>query len=62
MVISYGKFIQTVIDFIIIAAAVFVGVKAINQLQQQKQAAPTAPSNEEKLLSEIRDLLKSQSR
>ena len=47
---------------IIIAAAVFVGVKAINQLQQQKQAAPTAPSNEEKLLSEIRDLLKSQSR
>ncbi|HMU89113.1 MAG TPA: large-conductance mechanosensitive channel protein MscL [Pseudomonadales bacterium] len=62
VVISYGKFIQTVIDFIIIAAAVFVGVKAINQLQQQKQAAPTAPSNEEKLLSEIRDLLKSQSR
>lgn len=63
VVISYGKFIQTVIDFVIIAAAVFIGVKAINQLQkEQKSAAPAEPSSEEKLLSEIRDLLKSQSR
>ncbi len=63
VVISYGKFIQTVIDFVIIAAAVFIGVKAINQLQKEQQsAAPAEPSSEEKLLSEIRDLLKSQSR
>jgi len=61
VVISYGKFIQTVFDFIIIALAVFVGIKAINSLKKEEAAAPAAPaapSNEEVLLGEIRDLLK----
>lgn len=61
VLISYGKFIQTVIDFTIIAFAVFVAIKAINTLKKQEAAAPAqpaAPSNEEVLLTEIRDLLK----
>lgn len=61
VLISYGKFIQTVIDFTIIAFAIFVAIKAINTLKKQEAAAPAqpaAPSNEEVLLTEIRDLLK----
>ena len=64
VVISYGAFIQTVIDFVIIAFAIFMLVKGINNLKQKEEEAPKpppAPSNEEKLLSEIRDLLKTQS-
>ena len=59
--ISYGKFIQTVIDFTIVAFAIFIAVKAINSLKKQEAAAPAtpaSPSNEEVLLTEIRDLLK----
>ena len=59
--INYGNFIQTFIDFIIIAFCVFLLVKAINVLTRKKKeepAAPPVPSNEEKLLTEIRDLLK----
>lgn len=59
--ISYGKFVQTVIDFTIIAFAIFMVVKGINSLKKKEEAAPKAPpkpSNEEVLLSEIRDLLK----
>lgn len=59
--ISYGKFIQTVVDFTIIAFAIFVAVKAINSLKRKEEAAPAAPpapSAEETLLTEIRDLLK----
>jgi len=59
--ISYGKFIQTVIDFTIVAFAIFIAVKAINTLKKKEAAAPAAPaapSNEEVLLTEIRDLLK----
>lgn len=64
VVIAYGQFIQTIIDFIIIAFAIFMGIKAINRLKHEEKvaeeapAAPPAPSNEEVLLSEIRDLLK----
>jgi large conductance mechanosensitive channel len=61
VVIAYGKFIQTVIDFTIIALAVFIGVKAINILKRQEEVAPKPPpppSAEEVLLTEIRDLLK----
>jgi len=61
VVISYGKFIQTVIDFTIIAFAIFMAVRAINSLRKKEEAAPTsppAPSREEVLLAEIRDLLK----
>ncbi|MBT8359558.1 MAG: large-conductance mechanosensitive channel protein MscL [Desulfobacterales bacterium] len=63
VVISYGKFIQTMIDFTIIAFAVFMAIKAINALkkkEEEKPEAPPEPSNEEVLLSEIRDLLKQQ--
>jgi len=59
--IGYGKFIQTVIDFTIIAFAIFLAIKAINVLKQKNEEAPTAPpepSSEEVLLAEIRDLLK----
>lgn len=60
--INYGNFIQTTIDFIIIALCVFMMVKAINKLSKKKEddvpAAPPAPSKEEVLLTEIRDLLK----
>lgn len=59
--ITYGSFITAVINFILIAFVVFWLVKAMNKLTAKKEEAPAAPpepSNEEKLLSEIRDLLK----
>ncbi len=63
VVISYGKFVQTLIDFTIIAFAIFVAVKAINSFKKKEEAvavppAPAEPSKEELLLAEIRDLLK----
>ncbi|MFA5941246.1 MAG: large-conductance mechanosensitive channel protein MscL [Sinimarinibacterium sp.] len=62
VMLSYGKFIQSSVDFLIIAFAIFLAVKAINRLKKKEEAAPAAPpapSAEEKLLGEIRDLLKS---
>ena len=58
--LSYGKFIQTVIDFVIIAFAIFIAVKAINKLKKQEAEAPAAPppTKDQELLTEIRDLLK----
>ena len=62
--INYGNFIQTLIDFIIIAFCVFLLVKGIMKLSKKKDEepaappAPPAPSAEETLLTEIRDLLK----
>lgn len=61
--LNYGKFLQSVVDFTIIAFAMFVAIKAINKLKRTEEAAPTVPpkpSNEEVLLTEIRDLLKRQ--
>ncbi|MCB8995368.1 MAG: large-conductance mechanosensitive channel protein MscL [Bacteroidales bacterium] len=58
---NYGNFVQTTIDFLIIAFAVFMIIKAINRMKRKEEAAPSAPpkpSNEEVLLTEIRDLLK----
>jgi len=57
---NYGSFIQTVIDFIIIAFAIFMVIKAMNKMKKKEEAAPAAPpkpSAEETLLTEIRDLL-----
>ena len=57
---NYGSFLQTVIDFIIIAFAIFMVVKAMNRMKKKEEAKPAAPpqpSAEEKLLAEIRDLL-----
>jgi large conductance mechanosensitive channel len=59
--IGYGAFIQSILDFIIVAFVIFLAIKAINTLKKKEAAAPAAPpepSNEEKLLIEIRDLLK----
>ncbi|HLP05066.1 MAG TPA: large-conductance mechanosensitive channel protein MscL [Paludibacter sp.] len=57
--INYGNFLQATFDFLIVAFAVFVFIRLINRLNR-KQGVPPAPepSNEEKLLAEIRDLLK----
>jgi len=59
--LNYGMFIQNVIDFVIIAAAIFLMIKAMNSAKKKEEAAPAAapaPSAEELLLTEIRDLLK----
>lgn len=59
--IKYGSFINIVIDFIIVAFAVFMLIKGMNKLkkkQEQAPAAPAPPSNQEVILSEIRDILK----
>jgi len=59
-VLNYGTFIQNIIDFLIIALCIFLMIKAMNKLTKKKEEepAPAEPSNEEKLLGEIRDLLK----
>jgi large conductance mechanosensitive channel len=59
--INYGAFIQTVLDFVIIAFAIFMVVKAMNNMKKKEEAAPAAPpkpSAEVELLTEIRDSLK----
>jgi len=58
VVLSYGKFIQNVVDFTIIAFAIFLMVKAINTLKKKEEEAPSEPPKQEVLLTEIRDLLK----
>ena len=59
-VITYGNFIQAVLNFLVMSFVVFCLVKAINRLHKKEEApkAPPKPSNEELLLTEIRDLLK----
>ena len=62
VVLGYGKFVQTVVDFTIIAFAIFLLVKAMNTLKKKEAAAPATPPPppaQEVLLTEIRDLLKS---
>ena len=60
--LNYGNFIQVTFDFIIVAFAIFLFIKGINALNRRKEEAPvqapSAPSKEESLLTEIRDLLK----
>ncbi|MBU1702646.1 MAG: large-conductance mechanosensitive channel protein MscL [Candidatus Eisenbacteria bacterium] len=59
--LNYGKFIQTIVDFIIVAFAIFMVIKAMNSLKKKEEEAPKAPPappKEEVLLTEIRDLLK----
>ncbi len=61
VLLSYGKLVQATFDFIIVAFAIFMVVKGINSAKKKEEAAPAEPpkpSNEEVLLSEIRDLLK----
>lgn len=61
--LAYGKFIQTILDFTIVAFAIFMGIKVINRLKREEEAAPApaappAPTRDQELLCEIRDLLK----
>ena len=59
--LNYGVFIQTLVDFIIVAFAIFVVVKAMNKMKRKEEAAPAKPATpprQEVLLEEIRDLLK----
>ena len=61
LTLNYGSFIQTVVDFIIIAFAIFMVIKAMNSLKKKEEAAPEEPpkpSTEEVLLTEIRDALR----
>ncbi len=60
---NYGNFIQVVIDFLIVGVSIFFVIKAMNSMKRKKEdepapAAPPAPTKEEALLTEIRDLLK----
>lgn len=62
--LNYGMFIQNVVDFLIIAFAIFMAIKAMNSLKRKEEVAPAAPeappvpTKEQELLAEIRDLLK----
>ena len=59
--LNYGVFVNTLLDFLIIAFAIFMVIKQMNRFQKKEEEAPPAPpepTNEEKLLTEIRDLLK----
>ncbi|HBL75033.1 MAG: large-conductance mechanosensitive channel [Bacteroidetes bacterium GWF2_42_66] len=62
--LNYGMFIQTTFDFLIIAFAIFMAIKMMNKLKRKEEAIPApapeppAPTREEELLAEIRDLLK----
>ena len=61
VLLKYGVFINTIIDFIIIAFAIFMVIKMMNNMKKKEEeapAAPPAPSKEETLLTEIRDILK----
>ena len=57
--LKYGKFLQTCVDFLIIAWAIFMAVKVINRLKRTEPAAPPPPPRQEVVLEEILDLLKS---
>jgi large conductance mechanosensitive channel len=57
--VNYGMFINTLIQFLIIAFAIFLVVKAINRISRKEEAAPAPPPADVVLLTEIRDLLKS---
>lgn len=61
VLLKYGVFLQTVFDFIVVALAIFIAIKAMNKLKRQEEAAPEAPAAppaDVVLLGEIRDLLK----
>lgn len=64
-VINYGQFLQTLVDFFIIAFSIFLFIRLLGKLKRKQAVAPAppaAPSKEEALLTEIRDLLREQNR
>lgn len=58
VILKYGVFLNTVIDFIIVAFVIFIIVKLMNKLKKQKEETPAAPAPDIVLLTEIRDILK----
>ena len=58
VMLKYGSFINTIIDFVIVAFAIFLLIKAMNATKKKEEAAPAPPPAQEVLLTEIRDLLK----
>ena len=56
--LNYGAFVNTVINFLIVAFAIFIVIKQINRFRQAKDEAPPEPPRQEVLLAEIRDLMK----
>jgi large conductance mechanosensitive channel len=61
VMLKYGVFINTIIDFLIVAFAIFMAIKGLNSMKKKEEAAPApppVPTKEEVLLGEIRDLLK----
>ncbi len=61
VVLGYGKFVQSVVDFTIVAFAIFMVIKAMNSMKKKEEEAPAEPPKQELLLTEIRDLLKEKS-
>lgn len=57
-VIAYGNFVQAIVNFVVIGAVLFLVVRAVNRLHKKQEAAPPEPPAQEKLLTEIRDLLR----
>ena len=57
--LNYGLFVNTIIQFVIVAFAIFIVVKQINRLKREQPAAPPAPPRQEVLVEEIRDAIKS---
>ena len=57
--LNYGVFINTIIQFVIVAFAIFIVIKQINRLKREQPPAPAAPARQEVLLEEIRDAIKS---
>jgi large conductance mechanosensitive channel len=58
VVIAYGKFLQTILDFIIVAFAIFMAIKVLNKIKAKEVPPPAAPTQEAVLLTEIRNLLR----
>lgn len=60
-VIAYGSFINTILDFLIVAFCIFLLIKVMNRLWKKPEAVPAGPTTDQKLLMEIRDILKTKS-
>jgi large conductance mechanosensitive channel len=64
-ILNYGPFLQTIVDFVLVAGAIFLVVKLMNsakaRFEKKQQEAPAAPPEDVQLLREIRDLLRQQS-
>ena len=58
VVLGIGKFIQAILDFVVIAFVIFMVVKAVNRMKREEPPAPAGPTPTERLLTEIRDLLR----